>query len=135
MTRNVKATKEQETDAKILETATANLNEGSKAARSLFGALTLSGRKTLEGVLAFDKAVFGIVKNNVTSAIDHTKATMSAKSINDVVELQAAYAHSYIEATAANSRELLDLAKTRTEEAYAPVKVALSELKGDKKAA
>jgi hypothetical protein len=39
-----------------------------------------------------------------------------------------------IEASAANTRELLDLAKTGTEEAYAPVKEAIAGLKTDKKA-
>ena len=135
MTKTAKAAKDQNTEARILDAATSNLNEGTKAARNLFSALTMTGRKTFEGVVAFDKALFDVLKSNVTSYIDHGKATMSAKSINDVVELQAAYAHSCIEATAANSRELLDLAKTKTEEAYAPVKDALAGLKSGTKAA
>ncbi len=126
---------EAKADTTVPDATTARLSEGTRAARALFGALGESGRKTFDGVLAFDKALIDIVKTGVTSYIDHGKATMSAKCINDVVDLQAAYAHSAIEAGAANTRELLDLAKDRTEEAYAPVKQAIADLKDDSKAA
>ena len=131
-----KATKTTEaTQAKVLQETTAKLTEGTEVARDLVSALTESGRKTFEGVLAFDKALLGIVKESITAYVDHGKATLQARSINDVVDLQAAYAHSAIEATAANTRELLDLAKTKTEEAVAPLKEVVAELKSDKKAA
>lgn len=127
MTKTTKTTASKATAAKT-ETKT-------DATRNLFGALSLTGKKTVEGVFAFDKALFGIAKSAVTSYVDHGKAIAGAKSISDVVDIQAAYAHSAIETTAANSRELLDLAKTKTEEAYAPVKEAIADLKSDKKAA
>ncbi len=94
-----KATKTTEaTHAKVVQQTTVKLTE--------------SVKKTFEGVLAFDKALLGIVKESIT-----------------------AYAHSAIEATAANTRELLNLAKAKTEEAVAPHKEVVAELKSDKKAA
>jgi len=137
MTKTVKtaaAKVEKVTEAKINET-TSKLTETTETARSLFSAFSLSGKKAFSGVIEFDKALFGIAKDTVTGAFNHGKATMSAKCINDVVDLQAAYAHSYIEATAANSRELIDLARVKTTEAYAPVKEAIEDMKGDKAAA
>lgn len=141
MTKTVKAAAakvEKATEAKVeaqVNETTNKLNEGTEVARNLFGAFTQSGKKAFAGVIEFDKALFGIAKNTVSGALNHGKATMSAKCINDVVDLQAAYAHSYIEDAAANSRELIDMARSKTQEAYAPVKEAIADLKGDKAAA
>ena len=79
----------------------------------------------------FDKPpLIGMAKESVAG---HGKAIMKAKSINDVVDLQASYAHSAIETTAADSRELLDMARMKTEEAYAPIKEVIAEFQSEKK--
>jgi hypothetical protein len=148
MTTNTTAAKTAKPEAAATVTTTAasiaapatealntKLTQSFNGARALFGALTASGRKTAEGVLAFDKALFDLMKSGVEGQINHAKASLQAKSVNDLMSLQVAHVQSAFEATATNTREIITLAKDKAEEAYAPVKSVIADLTKTSKAA
>ena len=104
------------------------------AATNVFSSLAKSGSKTLEGIVEIDKALLGYARNTVVSYVDHGKASLSAKDVNTLIDLQASFLHTMIETGAANTREVVDLTKTMVDEAYAPVKEAIASLRDNKAA-
>ncbi|MEL6324973.1 MAG: phasin family protein, partial [Pseudomonadota bacterium] len=79
-------------------------------------------RKAVEGVIEVDKALIGYARDAVTGYVELGKESVQAKSMNDLLDLHVARAHSRIETTAANTREILELTRQKAGEAYAPVK-------------
>lgn len=102
------------------------------ATTTVLSSLTDSGRKTLEGVIEIDKALLGYARESITGFVDHGKASLAAKDINSLIDLQASFLHTMIETGAANTREIVDLTKTKVEEAYAPVTDAIVNLRQNK---
>lgn len=121
------------TDAK--NTARDSFANGTKAVTDLFGAFYHSGRKSVEGVIAVDKALLGYAKDTVSGTYDAARKSMGAKDINELIDIQASYAHRYIEASATNAREAIDLARMKALDAYAPLKDAFGALYPAKKSA
>lgn len=115
--------------ADVTETTTESVKTAATAATGIFSALATSGRAAFAGIIEVDKTLFGYAKDAVTGYVDHGKKSLQAKNINDLVDLQAAYAHANIEASVANAREIVDLSRTKTIEAYAPVKDAYASYK------
>ncbi len=134
-TKTKTETKTEAAAADVMANTTATVAETTKAVSGLFSALSLSGRKAVEGVIAFDKALFGYSKDALKSYADHGRAVVKAKSVNDLIDLQVAYAHGMIEQNAANAREILDLATLKAKEAYAPVQEAVAPYMPGKKTA
>ncbi|MDJ0858808.1 MAG: phasin family protein [Dinoroseobacter sp.] len=91
-------------------------------ATNVFSSLAKSGSKTLEGIFEIDKALLGYARASITGYVEHGKASFAAKDINTLIDLQAAFLHSAIETGAANTREVVELARTKSTEAYAPIK-------------
>lgn len=119
--KETKATETKLVDAEVIEQSTQKIAETTKAVQGLFGAYFQSGRKAVEGVIAFDKALFGYAREAVESYANLGRDVVKAKSINEVVDLQVAFAHNRVEQNAANTREAIDLVKTKAKEAYEPV--------------
>ena len=95
------------------------------AATNVFSSLAKSGAKTLEGIVEIDKALLGYARDSIVGYVEHGKASLAAKDINTLIDLQASFLHSAIESGAANTREVIELARARSTEAYAPVKDAI----------
>ena len=93
-----------------------------ETASKMFGAVFSAGRKAVEGVIEVDKALIGYARDAVTGYVELGKESMQAKSMNDLLDLHVARAHSRIETTAANTREILELTRQKVGETYAPVK-------------
>lgn len=110
----------------IVETKSAlTVLPNTETASKMFGAFFSAGRKAVEGVIEVDKALLGYARDAVTGYVELGKETMQAKSLNDVLDLHVARAHSRIETTAANTREILELTRQKVGETYAPVKDVL----------
>lgn len=118
----------------VVNQAAETANKAGKAVSGLFGAYFASSRKLIEGVIEVDKALFGYAKDAVTGYVDLGKETFQAKCLNDVIDLHAAYAHSRIETTAANAREVVELTKDKAKEAYAPMKEVIDTYRPGKAA-
>ncbi|WP_037312297.1 phasin family protein [Ruegeria halocynthiae] len=133
--KTVKSTTETKTaEAKVATTALDSATNASKALTGLFNAYFTSGRKAIEGIIEVDKALLGYAKEAVTGYVELSKDTVQAKCLNDVLDLHAAHAHSRIEATAANAREVVELTKDKAKEAYAPVKEVIDTYRPGKAA-
>ena len=91
-------------------------------ASQMLGALVSASRKAVAGVIEVDKTLFGYAKDAVVSYVELGKETVQAKSLSDVLDLHVARAHARIEATAANTREIVELTRQKLNETYAPVK-------------
>lgn len=97
-------------------------NTAQNTALNLFGAYVTTLRKAAQGIVAVDKAILTQMNTAGKEFIDLGRDTMRAKCLNDVLDLQAAYAHARVEANAANAREIIEMTKDHAKEAYAPVK-------------
>lgn len=104
-------------DAKIVTPEKIN-----NTAFSLFGAYIGCLRKTADGVIAVDKAILAQLNTAGKEFVELGRGTLQAKCLNDVLDLQAAYAHARVEASAANAREIIEMTKDHAKEAYASVK-------------
>jgi len=132
---NTTKTEAPKVDEAVAQT-TAKIAEVSKSSTALFGALGQFGRKYVEGMIEVDKALFGYARESVNNMVQLGRDTMSAKSVDAVLDLHVAAAHNRIENTAANTREVLDLTQAKLKEAVAPVKeVVAPYLPKGKKAA
>lgn len=96
-----------------------------ETASKMFGALFAASRKAVEGVIEVDKALIGYARDAVTGYVDLGKESLQAKSLNELLDLHVARAHSRIETTAANTREIVELTRQKIGETYAPVKEVL----------
>lgn len=134
MTKTTAKTTKETTATEALNTGAKVAADSTKAVTGFLSALAQSGRKTVEGVVEVDKTLFGFAKDAVNAYIAHGKASLNAKNVNELLDIQAAYAHASIETGVANTREVIDLARAKAEEAYAPVKSAVTSAK-DRKAA
>ncbi|MEO0762923.1 MAG: phasin family protein, partial [Pseudomonadota bacterium] len=84
-----------------------------ETASKMFGALFAASRKTVEGVIEVDKALIGYARDAVTGYVELGKESLQAKSLNDLLDLHVARAHSRIETTAANTREIVELTRQK----------------------
>ncbi|MEO0678903.1 MAG: phasin family protein [Pseudomonadota bacterium] len=108
--------------------------DGAKAASTVFSALTAASRSAVMGVWEVDKALFGYARDAVRGYVDLGRETLRAKSLSDMLDLHAAKAHSRIEATVANTREIVELTREKAQEAYAPIKEVVDAYRPNKAA-
>jgi hypothetical protein len=101
------------------------------AATEVGGALAEGGKAYVGGLVELGRTLGGFGREILTEAGEHVRATLRAKNLREVGELQAAFAQHRVEMTATHSKELVDLARARSEEAIAPI---ASLLKQDKAA-
>lgn len=85
------------------------------------GAATDFGRAYYAGVTTLGRTLFGFGQEFYGEVTDHARKTMSAKSLREVAELQAAYVQNRIEVSAAHSKEFIDVARVETEKTMKPV--------------
>lgn len=114
-----------ETTSSKIEALTAQAKDTTKAFSDLFLAFAHGGRAAFDGVVAVDKAVLGYASDAAKSYYEFGRKTIEAKSIDSLLDLNVAFAHDRIDATAANSREVVDLVQSKASAAYAPIKDAL----------
>ncbi len=122
----VKSTPAADAVSKIVD------NEQINAVFGMFGALATAGRKSVEGVIEIDKNLIEYSKDYFSRVTALGNDTIKAKCLNDVIDLQASFAHNSVETAAANTREIIELARTSSKEAYAPVKEVIDNVKGSK---
>ncbi|MFV0382636.1 phasin family protein [Paracoccus sp. (in: a-proteobacteria)] len=110
---------------KIAGTVTERINDVREVATGLGGALTESGKAYVSGVMALGKTLGMFGREALTEAGGHLRATMQAKCLREVAELQAAYAQQRVEMSATHAKELVDQARVKSEEMIAPLTALL----------
>jgi hypothetical protein len=107
------------------ETATpgvrARIEDARQVAGGVGGALGAGGKAYVAGVLELGRILGGFGREILTEAGEHVRATVRAKNLREVAELQAAFAQHRIEMSATHTKEFVDLARASAEEAIAPI--------------
>jgi hypothetical protein len=110
----------------------ARIGDARHVAGEFGGAMTVGSRAYVGGLMELGRTLGGFGREVLNDAGEHVRATIRAKNLREVAELQASYAQHRIEMSATHSKEFVDLARVKSEEVIAPF---ADLLKQDKKAA
>jgi hypothetical protein len=101
---------------------------GAKAiASELSGALTAGSRAYVNGVLELGRTLGGFGREIAAEAGRLVRATIEARSLREVAELQAAWVQHRVETSTAHAKEFADLAHARTMDVIAPFAALLKQ--------
>jgi hypothetical protein len=124
------------TTTNTLETATSAASLGAsepadakKNAITLSSALTDGSRAYANGILELGRTLGGFGREITAEAGRHIRATIEARSLREVAELQAAWAQHRVETSTAHVKELADLTHTKTMDVIAPFAALLKQPK------
>jgi hypothetical protein len=84
-------------------------------------ALGNAARAYVAGSLELGRALGGFGREMLTETGEHLRATVQAKNLRELAELQAGFAQHRIEMSATYAKELVDLARTGSEQTIAPI--------------
>ena len=85
------------------------------------GAFATGGKAYVAGVFEIGRTLGGFGHEILTEAGEHVRATLRAKTLRELGELQLAWTQRRVEMAATHAKELADLARAKSEEAIAPV--------------
>jgi hypothetical protein len=105
----------------------ARMDGTKEIATELSGALTAGSRAYVNGVLELSRTLGGFGREIATEAGRHVRATIEARSLREVAELQAAWAQHRVETSTAQVKEFADLAHAKTMDVIAPFTVLLKK--------
>jgi len=98
-----------------------------EVAADLQGALTAGSRAYVNGVLELGRTLGGLAREIAAEAGRHVRATIEARSLREVAELQAAWVQHRVETSAAQAKEFADLAQAKTMDVVAPFAALLRQ--------
>jgi Phasin protein len=99
----------------------ARLDSARGVAADIGAAFGAGGKAYVTGVFEISRALGGFGREMVIEANEHFRATLGAKSLREVGELQLAWTQHRVEMAATHAKELADLAWAKSEEAIDPV--------------
>ena len=105
----------------------ARFQEARQAAAGISEALGTGSKAYVAGSLEIGRTLGGFGREMLTETGEHLRATVRAKNLRELAELQAAFAQHRIEMSATYAKELADLARTGSEQAIAPIADLLKE--------
>ena len=108
-------------------TTAARLGAAREIATRVTGALTAGTNAYLGGLVEIGKTLGGFAREIVTETGDHLRATVQAKSLRDLGELQAAFVQHRVEVAATHAKEVTELARAKSEEVIAPIAALLKQ--------
>lgn len=88
-------------------------------------ALTAGSKAYFSGIVELGRTLGGFGGEVIADVSQHVRAILRAKNLRAVGELQAAFAQRQIEVSANHVKEFADLARTKSEEAIAPIATLL----------
>ena len=91
----------------------ARIDGARQVAGEVGGALGAGGKAYVAGVLDLGRALGGFGREILTEAGEHVRATVRAKDLRELAELQAAFAQRRIEMSATYTKEFADLARAK----------------------
>lgn len=95
----------------------------------LSNAVTTGSKAYVDGIVALGRAFGDYRREILDEATRHVRATVSAKSLREVGELQAAWVQQRVETSTAHTKEIADLARTQTKAVIAPFTALLDRQK------
>lgn len=112
------------------KTTDANETTSNKSARfdeirstvgNVGGALTEGTKAYFTGLGELATTLGGFGREVLQDTGSHVRATVQAKSLRDVADLQVAFVQNRIEMSATHSKEFVDLARIKAESTLAPI--------------
>lgn len=105
----------------------ARLGGAKETAADVSGALAAGSKAYVGGVLELGRTLGGFTREILNEAGAHVRATLQAKNLREVGELQAAWAQHRVEMSATHAKEFADLARAKSEEVIAPLAALLKQ--------
>jgi hypothetical protein len=105
----------------------ARIDGAKQIATELPGALTVGSRAYVNGVLELGRTLVGFGREIATEAGRHVRATIEARSLREVAELQAGWVQHRVETSTAHAKEFADLTHTKTMDVIAPFAALLKQ--------
>ena len=105
----------------------ARIEEARQVAGDVGGALSTGSKAYVGGVIELGRTLGGFGREILTETGEHVRATVKAKSLREVAELQAALAQHRVEMSATHTKEFVDLARAKSEEVIAPIAALLKQ--------
>jgi hypothetical protein len=103
----------------------ARVGTATQIASEMPGALAAGGKAYVGAMLELGSILGGFGREIFAEAGQHVRATVQAKNLREVGELQAAWAQHRIEMSATHAKEFADLARVKSEEVIAPIAALL----------
>ena len=105
----------------------ARLGGTKEIARELSGALKAGSRAYVNGVVDLGWTLSSFGREIAAEAGRHVRATIEARSLREVAELQAAWVQHRVETSTAHAKEFTDLAHARTMDVITPFAALLKQ--------
>jgi hypothetical protein len=105
----------------------ARLGGAKEIATELSGALTAGSRAYVNGVFELSRTLGGFGREIAAGAGRHVRATVEARGLREVAELQAGWVQHRVETSTAHAKEFVDLAHTKTMDVVAPFAALLKQ--------
>ena len=103
------------------------LDGAKEIATELSGALTAGSRAYVNGVFELSRTLGGLGREIAAEAGQHLRATVEARNLREVAELQAGWVQHRVETSTAHVKEFADLAHTKTMDVVAPFAALLKQ--------
>ncbi|MBV8399824.1 MAG: phasin family protein [Acetobacteraceae bacterium] len=120
-----------ETQTKGITARTGNpgapLVRAKETAISLSGALTAASRAYVNGILDLGRTLGGFGREIAAEAGRQVRATIEARNMRELAELQAAWVQHRVETSTAQAKELADLAHAKAMDVIAPFASLLNQ--------
>ena len=105
----------------------ARLSGAKELATGLSGALAAGSRAYVNGVFELGRTLGGFGREIAAEAGRHVRATIEARSLREVAELQAGWVQHRVETSTAHAKEFADLTHTKTMDVVAPFAALLKQ--------
>jgi len=122
------ATKTEETTAPATGPV-AGLGGAKEIASQFSAALTAGSRAYVNGILELGRTLGGFGREVAMETGRHVRATVEARSLREVAELQAAWAQHRVETATAQAKEFADVAHAKAIGVIAPFTAMLGQNK------
>ncbi len=103
-------------------TETSKMNAAGHMLQTYFSALSTAGRSVFEGTVEVDKLVLSKLSDAVQETVEYGRDLMSVRDLNTAVSMYANFAETRLNKSVADTKEVLDLVKNRSEEVIKPFK-------------
>jgi phasin len=116
-----------EVPAAIRELAEKGVAQARDTAEEATGLLKNTYTNAAKGATDYNLKVLEIARTNTNTAFDYVHNLMGAKSLTEYVRVSSAHARQQVEAMAAQTKELAELAQKVTTEVVEPLKTGITK--------
>ncbi len=106
----------------VTANAAANINKAGDMFKDYVSAFTAAGRIALEGTIEVDKLILNKFSDAAKETADYGKSLMGARDVKTVAAMVTSFAEDRLNKNVADTKEVLDLAKTRAVAVIEPFK-------------